>query len=243
MPRLRHAALALLLSSFAAPSPAHAQTRPGTSPARPRLTKPPELLEFVEATYPESEAASGRTATVVLQLAIAADGTVSEAAVLESAGAAFDSAALDAVRRFKFSPAEIDDKPAPVKITYRYQFTQKVVAPTTGGFHGAVVAKGSGAPLVGVTVEIAGVGSQVTDANGAFAFDELPPGPVRVSLSREDLTTLQTEETVEVGHTLEARYDVELPSAADAESEEEKDDFEVVVRAPRLVKQVVSTEV
>ena len=52
----------------------------------------------------------------------------------QSAGAAFDAAALDAVKRFRFSPAEIDGKPAPVKITYSYQFTARVEAFTKGIF-------------------------------------------------------------------------------------------------------------
>lgn len=243
MYRTRTTALALLLLSLA-PQLAFAQAqRPRAQATQPRLTKAPELLEFVEATYPEAEAAEGRAATVVLQVAIAADGSVSEAAVIESAGPAFDAAALDAVRRFKFSPAEIDDKPAPVKITYRYQFTQRVAVPTTGNLRGVVVAKGAGTPLAGVTLELAGVGSVVTDEQGRFSFDELGPGTVKATLSRQDLTSLQTEETVEAGRTTEVRYEVELPTETEGENEEERDDFEVVVRAPRLVKQVVSTEV
>lgn len=211
--------------------------------ARPRLTKAPELLEFVEATYPQEELESGGAATVVLQLAISAYGTVDEIAVVESAGAAFDAAAVDAVRQFKFRPAEIDDKPAPVKITYRYEFTQRVAAPTSGNFRGVVVAKGTGAPLVGVVVALEGRGEALTDERGEFAFEGLEPGEVRVTLSRSDLTPLQTTEAVEVGRTLEARYSVELPPSPGEEEEEEQDDFEVVVLAPRLVKQVVSTEV
>ncbi len=236
--------LALAGTAFV-PSEAFAQqsVAGGATDARPRLTKAPALLEFIEAEYPESEKANGTPATVVLQIAISAAGTVDDAAVLESAGPAFDAAALDAVRRFKFSPAEIDDQPAPVKITYRYQFTVKVEAPTKGFFKGTVRAKGSKEPLVGVTVELAGVGSATTDAAGQFAFEEIEPGPHRVTLSREDLTPLSTEETFEAGKTLEAAYDIELPPPPGTEGEEEKDDFEIVVVAPRLSKQVVSTEV
>lgn len=196
----------------------------------------------MEAEYPAEELAEGRAATVVLQIAIAADGTVEDTAVLESAGKAFDDAAISAVRGFKFSPAEIDGAPAPVKITYRYEFTQRIEAPTTGNFRGVVLAKGTGEPLVGVSVELEGGGRVVTNERGEFVFEGLPPGELKVTLYREDLTRLQTTETVEVGRTLEARYDVELPAASE-EGEEEQDDFEVVVLAPKLVKQVVSTEV
>src|SRR5262249_28824587 len=73
--------LALLLGA----APAFAQdTSPGTGGAGPsrggKLTKPPQLTNFkeVEAPYPESEKASGRTAAVTLQLAISDQGDVTE---------------------------------------------------------------------------------------------------------------------------------------------------------------------
>ncbi len=217
------------------------QARPPVAAARPKLTKAPVLLEFVEAPYPEEEKAAGRAAEVVLQIAISATGTVEDAAVVQSAGPHFDAAALEAVRQFKFSPAEFDDQPAPVKITYRYQFTLKVELPTTSAFRGVVRAKGTRAPLAGVTVTLEGVGATQTDENGEFSFSDIEPGVHKVSLSREDLTPLGTEETFEAGQKVEAQYDVELPP--EEVPEEEKDDFEIVIQAPRLLKQVVSTEV
>lgn len=211
--------------------------------AQPKLTKAPELVQFVEAEYPADELAQGHAATVVVSLAISETGVVVDAAVIQSAGPAFDAAALAAARRFVFRPAEIDQKPAPVKITYRYVFEPKVALPTTGKFRGRVVAKGTGAPLSGVNIEIEGVGQMVTDANGEFSFDEVAPGEIKVSLSRTDLTRLQTQETIEAGRTIEARYTVELPAPEAKDDEGDKDDLEVVVLAPKLAKQVVSTEV
>src|SRR5687768_5113846 len=93
--------------------------------ARPRLTKPPNLARFVDAAYPPAEKAAGRTARVVLEIAISAAGSVDAARVIESAGPEFDAAALDAVRQFVFEPAEIDNRPAPIKIAYRYEFVLK----------------------------------------------------------------------------------------------------------------------
>jgi TonB family protein len=238
----RFSAIALVLSSTLFPQATLAQQPRPPEAQAPRLTKAPELIEFVEATYPEAELAKGTAATVVLQIAISKDGNVDDAAVVQSAGAAFDASALEAVRRFKFRPAEIDNKPAPVKITYRYAFTPKVALPTTGKLRGVVIAKGTNAPLAGVTVDVAGVGKVVTGPGGEFELAEVPPGEAKVTLSRNDLTPLQTTETVEAGRVVEARYSVELPAAAGAD-DGEKDDFEVVVVAPKLVKQVVSTEV
>lgn len=234
-------ALAALVSlGFGLPS-AVAQTQKDVTQKQPELTKAPALEQFVEAAYPESELEAGRSATVVLSIAISATGTVDEAVVVGSAGAAFDEAALAAVRQFRFSPAEVDGVPAPVKVTYRYEFTPKVAAPTTGDFRGVVLEKGSQKPLAGVKVDVAGVGSAVTNAEGVFVFERLPPGEYQVTISRDDLTPLGTKETVEAGHTIDARYDVELPLPEDPE--EEASDYEIVVQAPRLVKQVQSTEV
>src|SRR5262245_48018749 len=70
---------------------------PNETPTRQgKLTKPPKLLKFVEAPYPESEKDAGRTASVILQIAINDKGVVEDAAVVQSAGPAFDAAALAA---------------------------------------------------------------------------------------------------------------------------------------------------
>ncbi|HTQ05539.1 MAG TPA: TonB-dependent receptor [Polyangiaceae bacterium] len=207
---------------------------------KPRLTRPPALVTFVEADYPESEKAAGRAAAVVLRIGIGADGTVTDVAVLESAGAAFDAAAVAAAKRFVFTPAEVDGKPAPIRIAYRYEFVLKPAAPTTGILTGVVRARPGGEPLAGVTVALDDGTSVVTDATGHFTFPDLTPGRRRVLLSRSDLKGLQTEEEIVAGEKLEATYEIEQ---APVEDEGEHDDLEIVVVAPKLVKQTVSTKV
>ena len=71
--------------------------RPTPSGHQPKLTKLPKLVHFEEAPYPESEKAAGKTASVVLQIAIDDKGAVADAVVQQSAGASFDQAALEAV--------------------------------------------------------------------------------------------------------------------------------------------------
>src|SRR6185369_16470457 len=92
-------ALAALAAVVSVTRPGLAQNAPqsGEDAIRPRLTRPPKLSKFVEAPYPESEKASGRTASVVVQIAISATGTVDAVKVIESAGPAFDAAAVAAV--------------------------------------------------------------------------------------------------------------------------------------------------
>ena len=237
-------ALAMIAGAGAgtlAVAPAAAQPRPAK--AAPRLTKPPKLLTFVEAPYPEAERASGKTATVVLQVAISAAGTVDAALVTESGGAAFDAAAVEAVRRFVFTPAEMDGKPAPVKILYRYTFTLKAEAPTTAVFEGVVRASKTRRPLARVTLQIEGGLRAVTDDAGRFRVEGVPPGKRAITLEGEKLTALRTEETFEAGKRLDATYEIEEQEAAPTPGAAGSDDVEIVVTVPPIRKQVVSTEV
>jgi len=235
---LRRFFLAFLLS-FAALAGLAARVHAQPAPAAPRLTRPPRLTQFVEAPYPESERASGRSASVVLRLGLSATGTVEQAAVVESAGPAFDDAALAAVRQFVFEPAEIDGRPAAIRIVYRYEFVLRVEAPTTAIFDGIVRNREGRTPLANVTITLDDGRSCVTDAEGRFHFDEVAPGESGVTLAGERLTPLRTRETFEAGQRLEATYDVFLESPGD----EGGDDLEIVVQAPPLRRQAVSTEV
>ncbi len=196
----------------------------------------------MEAPYPEGEKASGRTASVVVQIAISATGTVDAVKVTESAGADFDAAAVAAIQQFLFEPAEVNNRPSPIRINYRYDFVIKEEAPTTAQFSGLVKNHQSGEALAGVNIALDNGASGVTDASGHFEFDGVDPGKHRVTLSRDDLKALQSEESFEAGKKLEATYEVEF-NTPDKVTGEDSDDLEIVIIAPTLTKQVVSTKV
>jgi TonB family protein len=121
-------AIAVAVATACAPRGLRAQQRGtdvGGQPARRQVTKYPKLTTFVEAEYPAAKKAAGIEASVVLTIEIAATGAVSDVAVASGATPDFDAAAVAAARRFVFSPAEVDGKPAPAKITYRYAFVIK----------------------------------------------------------------------------------------------------------------------
>ncbi len=88
---------------FAPPaeSPNAAAPSPEGVPAEgaPADAHPPELLHAIEPEYPPEAAAARLEATVVLRVDIDAEGTVTEAAVIEPAGHGFDEAARAAVLR------------------------------------------------------------------------------------------------------------------------------------------------
>ncbi len=238
-----------LLVSFTTPLGARAQQAAapalGDEVKRPKLTKPPKLVKFVEAPYPDSEKAAGKQASVVLQIAISAGGSVDQVQVVKSAGTAFDQAAIEAVKAFVFEPAELDNEPAPIRIQYRYDFVLKVEAPSTGILSGVVKKRGSGEPMAGVSVTLEDGTSILTDAEGRFKLPDLAPGAHTVTLAGEQLKGLQTQENVVAGEELKATYEADhapAPAAPGAAAEDE-DDLEIVVVLPTLTKQVVSVKV
>lgn len=237
-----HAALRatfLISLSLGTASEANAQEAPKESSV---LTKAPELIRFVEAPYPESEAQDPRAAEVVLSILISEEGVVTEAEVVDSAGPAFDEAALLAVRGFVFSPAEIAGKPAPVKVTYRYAFAKPEPVVTTAVLTGVLRDRESGEPVAGATVRVAGLLGVVTDKEGRFTVVDVPAGKATVEVLVPGLSPLLVTEELAAGETVETLYEVVFPE--EEAPTEPVDDFEVVVLAPpQLERKVVSTSV
>lgn len=220
------------MAALLASALAHAQSPP-------RLTRPPRLTHFVEAPWPDG--AQGQRATVLLQLTLSATGTVTDVTVTTSGGAGFDEAAVRAARQFVFEPAEVDGHPAPVRIAYRYAFTVREEAPTTARYEGVVRERAGRRPMAGIIVAVDGAGTATTDADGRFHFDAVPPGERAVTLSGERITAQRVTERFEAGRRLDATYD--LTRAPPPARPEDRDDLEVVITAPRIRRQVVSTEV
>jgi TonB family protein len=215
-----------------------------TQPARaeePVITKPPKLVKFVQAVYPKDKHDAGVTSSVLLSIEIDAEGKVGEVEVVKSGGTDFDDAAVAAAKQFVFEPAEIDHLPAPVKISYRYDFTiveKMVKAAPQINFDGVVRERFKKVPLPDVTVKLLDLGgvAGTTDEDGHFAFIDVPPGKHRVELSHPKLVTVVTEETIAPGKRRTVKYLVE-------EKEEGEEGTNIVVRAPRIKKEAVETRI
>ncbi len=151
------------------------------------LTKLPQLLEFHPAVYPADRLARGETADVACQVDIDENGAVSAVTVEKGAGPDFDAAALEAIRQFRFSPAEVDGKPAPVRIRYVYHFViqqKRVEKPLgeTGRVRGEVSEAGTRRPIAGADVADESGPQTATDAQGNYEF-EVPIGERKLTIS------------------------------------------------------------
>jgi TonB family protein len=218
-----------------------AEPPPDDASGGPVITKPPKLVKFVEAVYPKDRHDAGITASVLLSIEIGDDGQVGTVEVAQGAAPDFDAAAVAAAKQFVFEPAEIDGQPAPVKITYKYDFTivEKVVkAGPQINFDGVVLERFKKRPMPRVTVSIKDLGPDIqgiTDEDGHFAFTDVPPGKHKIELGHPKLVTVATEEEIVVGKRRTVKYLVE--------EREEGVDEEVVVRAPRIKKEAVETRI
>ncbi|HVZ89892.1 MAG TPA: TonB family protein [Polyangia bacterium] len=206
----------------------------------PVVTKPPKLVTFVPAVYPKDKHDAGVTASVLLSIEIGDDGKVGEVEVVKGAAPDFDAAAVAAAKQFVFEPAEIDHQPAPVKITYRYDFTIVEEIVKTGpqiNFDGVILERFKKRPLPRVAVTLKDLGGlqAMTDQDGHFAFLDLPPGKHKLEITNPRLMTITTEETIAVGKRRTVKYYLE-------EKEEGVDDA-AVVRAPRIKKEAVETRI
>ncbi len=207
----------------------------------PQITKPPKLVTFVPAVYPKEKHDAHVTGSVLLSIEIGDDGKVGEVEVVKGAAPDFDAAAVAAAKQFVFEPAEIDHQPAPVKITYRYDFTiveQIVKAGPQINFDGVVLERLSKKPLPRVSVKITDLegAAAVTDLDGRFAFTDVPVGMHKIQLSHPKLITVITEETIAVGKRRTVKYLVE-------EKDDEDEGISIVVRAPRIKKEAVETRI
>lgn len=192
--------LVLLLAAAA-----FAQTQP----------KMPTLIKPVEPVFPASLADAGVGGVVVMEIDIGADGKVMEVKVIGSAGPELDAAAVEAARQLEFTPAEFDGKPTPVRIQYSSQFVvqqQQVEVPLTPdagvpvvNFKGRLTAAGTREPIAGAQVTAAGV-TVDTDAEGAFEFVDVPPGPVEVKVVVPAFEPYAVTEEIRPGERTEVRY-------------------------------------
>ncbi len=99
---------------------------------RARATQPmltaPEVVERVDAVYPAAALVERRAGTVVLLVNVGADGAVGEVSVAESVAPDLDAAATEAVRRWRFRPAQRDGQAIASRIRVPIHFVLPALA-------------------------------------------------------------------------------------------------------------------
>ena len=93
-----------------------------TTTVESRVTDPAAIAE-ARAADQGGDPATGTILIVILRLKIGADGTVRDAQVVQSAGTTADDAALQAVYRLHFNPAEKDGQPVESTIRFAFKFS------------------------------------------------------------------------------------------------------------------------
>lgn len=134
--------LIYLLATFALFLPVNAQNKNIPPPDKDILhDKEPSVVKRMEPVYPASMLSGGWEATVYIKAFIDVDGSVIEAksekikviavksddhdgksAGQETNGKAFEEAAYNAVKQWKFSPAQMQGKPVAVWVTIPFRF-------------------------------------------------------------------------------------------------------------------------
>ncbi len=85
--------------------------------------EPPAIVKRVDPVYPKPIPKDSAEGTVFVKLIVDAQGDVAEASVIKAqAGEAFQKAALDAARQWKFAPAEKGQKRDKVELVLPFKF-------------------------------------------------------------------------------------------------------------------------
>jgi TonB family protein len=136
--RVRNAGLALAMLLLAAG--ASAQLAPSTDQGPMNIPPPapkpdsngvypagfgvaaPLIIQRAPATYPPDAPPDSVEGESVLSFVVGVDGNPADIQVVRTHGAAFDAAAIDAIRQSKFAPGTVGGKPVPVRIFARTRF-------------------------------------------------------------------------------------------------------------------------
>ncbi|MBX2800275.1 MAG: TonB family protein [Myxococcales bacterium] len=206
---------------------------------------PPSFVEGLQPVYPASELQRGQSAAVLLQLELDSQGTVVAAQVVESAGDAFDAAALTAARSFRFRPATVDGQPMAIAIQYRVVFEPERAAEVS--LEGRVLEAGTRQALAGFSVALTqGETTLVTETgeDGTLQVAGLDPGTWTLTAASPGYALDPATVEVASGRVAQITLFPVVDRPWEVEGEEISESVVVVGRrvAPEITERVLSTE-
>ena len=235
-------ALAFALAGFVLPHPLSAQEAPNdaesadsSEEAEPSAEDeaqasgpvPPSVIELAEATWPAEVEPGGEPVAVLLEIVIGVDGQVGEAQVV-GGPEAFHEAALAAIRASRFGPAEVGGEPVEARIRFEYVFRpppppEPPPPPAAGVLEGRVLATEGEEGVLGARVLLTRASDPefereaTVGEDGAFMFEELPPGDYLVVLDALGFEGAEAAETVAAGEATTVVYRLRPDSGAAVE--------------------------
>ena len=90
-----------------------------------KLSRPPAFLQKIEPVYPTAERRAGSQANVLAEVTIDEQGKVHEARIVKSAGAEFDNAVLQALKKSVFVPGYIGNEAVATRVFVPFRFNLK----------------------------------------------------------------------------------------------------------------------
>ncbi|HEY0873087.1 MAG TPA: energy transducer TonB [Vicinamibacterales bacterium] len=95
----------------------------GGGPYRPGAgITPPQLLQEIRPDYTEEARRAGVEGDVLLEIVVRRDGTVGDVKIVKGLGGGLDRRAVDAVRRWRFAPAQRFGTPVDVMVEVAVEF-------------------------------------------------------------------------------------------------------------------------
>ena len=87
--------------------------------------QPPRLLREVKADFTEEARQRGISGEVVLEIVVRRDGSVGDVRVLHGLGGGLNDRAIQAVRQWRFAPAQRQGAPVDVIVEVSVEFSQR----------------------------------------------------------------------------------------------------------------------
>ncbi len=211
-----------------------------SQPIRGVLTRPPELLRYKEENlWPEGEPVDRGAVEIPLEIEIDEQGNVVNVTSSSNEKEVFIKKAIEKAKSFKFLPAEIDNKPARVKIVYRFYIyppeRPKETPKKILRIRGILLEAGTRLPVGFASVVCKNLDDNTTitvetDESGRFEFYDLRDGVYKISILAAGYKKYETQEILEKNLELNVKYYI-LKTAYN--------EFETIVRGKKEKREIV----